>query len=370
MAGFAVLAPGSLGQGATGGCVSAERLSCVGPRLPAPITIEAGYGPGSLGYRIGRDGRVHHARTNPQATQTASGSAPGVWWAIRHGHLVVGRGKAFWQSHGEGYSLLDVRMVQVDPRAITFSDGNALYLAPVGGAERLIARGEEPLGFTSGGLYTNQWGRRLLLRSDSGAIVKTIAIRPLQWDYFVVDGSLYFIAHGVLMRARGARVVPLVTLRRLGLSARSVAIQPVGSLLELEDQHRLVVLRPNGALFASTPLRGSVYRAENEVAFVAIAPSPTAVAFILQADQSSGAEIVYVLRPGADRAIPVHRQEVKLEGCAHGASLQWHGNWLLYSNTEEDLAAIETTGAHRAIDLGSFVWSLPVSQGGFTAAWS
>ena len=70
----------------------------------------------------------------------------------------------------------------------------------------------------------------------------------------------------------------------------------------------------------------------------------------------------------ADRDHTELRVDFKV--CERGASLQWHGDWLLYSNSEGNLAVIDTTGVHRAIELSSLVHGLlgerdrfrPVSQ--------
>jgi hypothetical protein len=370
LVGFAVLAAASLGEHGTRECPG--RVSCPGIRLPAPITIQAGYGRGSVSYRIGRDGRVRRIATTLPSTfpQDASWFGDGVWFAIRQRHLVIGRDRDTWRSRGEFPSRFSVGLVRAGSHAVAFSYGNNLYLAPLGGAERPIARAEFPLGFTSGGVYTNRWGHRLLLRSDTGAILKTIVRSPLADDYLVASGSLYFITHGVLMRARGARVQRLVSLRHLRLSARSLWMQPLGRLLELEDAGRLVLLRPDGSLFARTPLRGSEYREENAVSFLDIEPSASAVAFIVAAGQTSGTETVYVLRAGAHSAVPVYRQWANLAGCEHWARLEWHENWLLYNDVDGDLAAIDTTGAHGVTDLSTLARRLHGAKAGFSAYWS
>jgi hypothetical protein len=363
----AALAPGSPGERDTGACASG--FSCTGVRVPAPITID-GYGLGPVGYQIQRDGRVRRIATIPSPPRDiAFGRAPGVWWAVRDRHLVIGRGDMRWRSRGE-YALSAVNLVQVGSDAAAFSYANQLYLAPLWGSERPIASGDSPLGFTTGGLYTNQRGHRLLLRSDTGHILKTIARAPLPDDYFAVNGSLYFIAHDRLMRARGARVQRLVSLRHLRLSARSLWMQPIGALLELEDAHRLVLLRADGSLFASTPLRGSQYRQENAVNLAAIAPGVSAVAFVFPGQgETPGPETVYVLRAGERTAIAVHREQVAF-GCDRWVGVQWHRTWLLYADADSHLTLIDTADVHRTIDLSGLARRLPGGQGSFSAHWS
>jgi hypothetical protein len=156
-------------------------------------------------------------------------------------------------------------------------------------------------------------------------------------------------------------------------------LQPLGRLVELEDDHRLVVVRPDGTVFAGTPLPVSHGQAESISSSLVVAPRASAVAFTAAYGQtgypraperSHGTETAYLLRPGADVAIPVHRENVQFAVCERGASLQWHGKWLLYSNTEGNLALIDTTGTRRAIELGSLVHSLPGAGDGVNAYWS
>lgn len=110
-----------------------------------------------------------------------------------------------------------------------------------------------------------------------------------------------------------------------------------------------------------------------------MASQGSAVAFTAAAGESNdpnaarrahGTETVFLLRPGARTAVPVHTERVDFKVCERGASLQWHGKWLLYSNSEGNLAVIDTTGVHGAIELSSLVHGLPGTRPGFSAYWS
>jgi hypothetical protein len=288
---------------------------------------------GSVSFRIARDGRVRRL-SNAQSPR--------------------------WQ----------LGVVTVGPHAVAFQHDHQLYLAPRGRAERPVARRELPLGWTTRGLYTYRYqGRELLLRSDTGRLLKVIARRPLGSDYQVAAGILYFISRGALMSAHAARVERLASLNRLGLSA-GPWLQPLGQLVELVDNHRLVVLRPGGSVFASTPLPLGHGQADNVTSSLAVAPRARAVAFTATSDRTADEETVYLLRPGARMAVPVRTERVDFRPCERGASLQWHGNWLLYSNSEGNLAVIDTTGTHRAIELSSLIASLPGTRAGFSAYWT
>ena len=376
LVGIGGLAVSSLAANATGACAS--RLSCVGVRLPAPMTITTG----GVRFRVARDGRVRRIGDSRSLYPRDAAWFPGtgVWFWIQHGHLVVGRGgRTLWRSHGEIASPSQVGVITASSRTVAFQHDHQLYLAPLKGAERPVARRELPLGWTRGGLYTYRYqARQLLLRSSTGVLLKVIARRPLGSDYDVANGSLYFIGDGTLMSAHGARIQRLASLSGLGLSADSF-LRPLGRLLELEDDHRLVVLHTDGTVFAWTPLPRSHGQSENISSSLVTAPRASAVAFAAASGQtadpdaarrSSGTETVYLLRPGAHTAMPVHRERVTFAPCERGASLEWHGRWLLYSATEGNLAVIDTAGGHRAIELDRLGRRLLGTRDGFSADWS
>jgi hypothetical protein len=292
--------------------------------------------------------------------------------------LVVGRGrKPLWRSRGE-IAANQLGVIAASSHAVAFQHDHKLYIARQGRAERAVAPRELPLGWTTGGLFTYRYqGRQLLLRSDSGTLLEVIAQRPLGSDYSVTNGTLYFITGGALMSAHGTRVVRLASLRRLGLSARPW-LQPLGRLVELQDDHRLVVVRGDGSVFATTPLPVGDDRSANISSSLVVSSDLAAVAFTAAPigtgdagnGRSRGTEIAYVLHAGAGTAIPVHRESVQFAVCDGGASLEWLGKWLLYSNSEGGLAAIDTTAPYRSVELRGLVKPLPGTRSGFIASWA
>ncbi len=268
-----------------------------------------------------------------------------------------------WRSREEITSPWSLGVITAGPRAVAFQHDHKLYLAPLDGAERPVAHAELPLGWTHGGLYTYRYrDRELLLRSDTGALVRTIARRPLGSDYVVANGSLYFIAHGELASATGARTRRLVSLAHLGMSP-GPWLQPAGKLLELLDNARLVMLRPDGSVFASTPLSTGISSAPID------APDGHTIAFATTDDRGD-TQTVNLLRAGAQNATPIDRQRTKLGDCERWTSLQWRGKWLLYSNSGGDLAVIDTTRAQHAIELGGLLRRVTGTGEGFDASWA
>ena len=140
-----------------------------------------------------------------------------------------------------------------------------------------------------------------------------------------------------------------------------------------------MLLRPDGSTFAWTPLPRDDGQTESISSSLVVAPHASAVAFTAAAGETNhpdaahrthGTETVSLLRAGADSAVPVHTERVAFKVCEREASLQWHGKWLLYNNSEGNLAAIDTTGAHSAIELGSLLRGLSGTSDGISATWS
>jgi hypothetical protein len=339
--------------------------------MPAPITITAGRG----SYRIGRDGRVRRTAAQRSPYPKAAAWFPGTdtWYMLRQHHLVVGRGyKALWRSRLQVPSRWRLGVVAAGAHAVAFQFEHKLYVAALEGTERPVAHRELPLGWTAAGLYTYSYkARALLLRSDSGRLVKVIAGHAT--NYSVADGSLYFFKSGVLWSAHGARIERLASLKRLGLSTNSW-LQPLGRFLEVQDNDRLVVLRDDGSLLASTRLPPGREADVNLVGSPAVSPGAGVVAFATVTDQSPsatvGTETVYVLRSGEQEATPVHSEHGSFSGCARWVDLQWHGTRLLYSSNQGNLVVIDTSGAPRAVELTTFLRRLTNAQDEFSVYWS
>jgi hypothetical protein len=375
LAGVLALVLGLTREAAAGACPA--RGACP-LRLPAPITITAG----RIGYLIARDGRVRGIAAAPSPYPRGASWLPGTgtWFEIRHGHLAVGRGRrTLWRSQ-KRFAANALGVIAAGRRAVAFQHDHMLYLAPYGGVERPVAPRELPLGWSADRLYTYSYPRhRLLLRTGTGAILKAIGPpRPRDYELDPPTGNLYFIAHGVLTGAHGARTWRLGSLRDFGMSANTWMV-PLGGLVELQGERRLVLVRPDGSLFASTALPRDQGQPDGPSSQLQIAPSADAVAFSVAFGRSEdpstsrrarGTEIVYLLRAGANAATPVHIEHVTFAVCERAASLQWHGSWLLYSNTEGNLAAINTAGARRTLELSSLVRGLSGTEHGILASWN
>lgn len=346
------------------------------------MTIRTGCG----AFEIGRSGRVRKISSNRSPVPPGADWWPytGVWDKLAGGHLVVGRWqKRLWRSAGSFPRPYEAGAITVGPKAIAFSYSNRvprLYLAPLGGRERLVATGEYPIGWTRGGLYTGtSRGGGLRLRSAGGVLRATLARQVYDYAYDHASGRLYFLARGNLVRADGAEQRPIASLARLGLAAgRALQLQPLGRLVALTDRRRLVVLRPDGSLFAAARLPRGRTRVDGISSQIAAAANAQGVAFTATrgntAYGSQGSETVYLLRPGAQSARAVHTERVRFAVCERGAGLQWHGRWLLYAASEGNTSIVDASHPQHAIDLARTVRRLPGTSGDqgrldFSAYW-
>lgn len=347
--------------------------------LPAPLTIHTSCGR----FRIARDGTVSRLPSAPPPPRLLhSVWASGVWAGSAQGHLVVGRSDhVLWRSRGRFRHEYEVDVLTVGPRSLAFLYGmrkTELYVARLDGAERRVAQRELPLGWTRAGLYTRR-GETLLLRSAAGDLRATIARDVTHAAYDPLHHTVWFVVRERLFRAEGTRVRLLAKVAQLDLTAgRALQLQPLGRLLALQDPRRLVVLRSNGTVFATTHVPRSPRNLVTGQPTAA--PNGTAVAFAVQHPDhriesqvhERGVETVYLLRPGARTAVAVHSQHTWFNVCGHSASLVWHGRWLLYTASEGSTAVIDTQNG-RTLGLGFLVRRLPGfsrdDSGSFSVHW-
>jgi hypothetical protein len=174
------------------------------------------------------------------------------------------------------------------------------------------------------------------------------------------------------LRAHGHRIQRVADLARFGIAApdRTLWLELLGRLVGLQDARRLVVLRPDGSPIASTPLPMRRRRSDFLSGQPTASPGSGDVAFAMMHPDhrietqvfERGVETVYLLRPGARAAVPIHTQPLRFNVCGQGADLSWHGRWLLYSTGEGNTAVVDTLSGG-SIELTSLVRHLPGFRG-------
>ena len=137
------------------------------------------------------------------------------------------------------------------------SEDLALYVAPLDGRERLVARGERIVAWTPHGLLTNAVARgRLVLRlrgADGHLAARPLRLRTRVWTWDERAGEIVALLGGsVVARSDGVHVRRLRSLASLGFRPNAVALYPLpGGRLQVSDERRVVVLGPDGAVLAA-----------------------------------------------------------------------------------------------------------------------
>jgi hypothetical protein len=368
---LAALAGASPGKSADGKCSGALPSAPAG--FPAALVVTTNCGRFTL--EPGKSVVYAGPWTSP-VPPVARGYWPDdlTWYGrLGDGHLVLGRGmQELWRSHGTyaGPRQGDVDVVALGRAELAFSFSlyrgrrSRLYIARYGEPERLVAHGEMPLAFTpSDELVTwRERGGALTLRDENGRVQRRLAARAVDPKVDRASGVVVFRSKGRLFAFGGARVRKLASLRKLNLVHLPI-VEPLGGLVAVYDRRRLVVLDYDGRIVASTALPAHPKRADGISSPVVANAAGTAVAFTATngntAYGSSGRETVYLLTAGERRARPVFAERVMFEICERGASLSWDGGWLLYANSEQQAAVIDSSGNAPTTELGNVIAQLP-----------
>jgi hypothetical protein len=114
-------------------------------------------------------------------------------------------------------------------------------------------------------------------------------------------------------------------------------------LLVFHDDHEVAVTRRNGRLVA----RASWSDSQDWVLDSGLTASGDRSTYSFRltmatARSREGTAVLHVLRAGEKEAQVIHRHRLGESGCAVGASLTWHGRFLLYSSTDGHVAAFDS----------------------------
>ncbi len=348
-------------------------------RLPAAIVVTTDCGR----YRFDRRGRVSFRRGFALPVPPGANYYIDLtWYRIRGGRLTIGhRLHTLWRSQARfRQRYVDIGAVASSRRAVAFSifhgRRQSLLVARPGQAEHVVATGETPLGFSGSGALVSQRRSTLLLRDGIDWRARRLISGASDVVFDHAAHAVYFLARGRLERFDGARISQLATLASLRVGRRP-QIEPLGRLVGVRSARRLVVLRNDGSVFASTPLPRPLARADLVSSALAADDRSSAVAFTATRGNTAygprGSELLYLLRPGATAARVLFRERLTFAGCERGASLSWRGRWLLYSSTEGRVTLIDASRPARSIDLSAAVARLPGMGGDvgrFDAAWT
>jgi hypothetical protein len=361
---------------AAGSCAS--RAPVTAARLPVPVVVTTDCGR----YRFDRGGRVSFRRgfalpVPPRANYYMDLT----WYRVDGGHLTIGHGmRTLWHSRGRFARYADMGVVASSRAAIAYSifhgRRQSLFVALLCQPERLVAIGETPLGFTSEGGLVTERRATLLLRGGPGWQARRVVSGASDVVFDHAMRSVFFVAQDQLERFDGVRVRRLATLGSLHVGPRP-QIEPLGRLVGLHSARRLVVLRLDGSVFASTPLPRPLMRVDRVSSALVADAEAGAVAFTATrgntAGGSVGDELVYLLRSRATAARVIYRERLRFAVCERAADVSWHGRWLLYSSSEGRVALLDTVRPEQSIDLSATVARLSGmggDEGRFDARWA
>lgn len=376
LAALVLLAAGNAQAGASSG-VCAQALPPAPVGLPAPVAVTTRCGR----FRLEPSGNVvfERARTSP-VPRVAQGYSPQdlTWYGFARGHLLIGRGlRQLWRSHDRypGTYPGNVDAVVLGPGELAFSyyvsfrKPPRLYFARYRGRERVVARGETPLTFLASRklIAWRERGRALVLRASSGRLERLIATNVAALQVDRRSGLLLFRTGDDLLLFDGDAVRELASLRSLGLNRRTTLVELLGRHVAAHDGNRLVVLDYEGHVVSSTALPGRIESADRVSSPIVANAAGTAVAYTATlgntAYGSQGRETVYVLSAGEQRARPVFSEDLEFKLCERMASLAWRGSWLLYSNSEQRAAVVDSSAEAAPVELSGVIARLPGAQG-------
>lgn len=374
-----VLAGAGTGTSALPRC--AKDLPRLGSGLPLPVLITTD----CARFRLGPDGKTsYEGRWASPVPPVARGYwMDFTWFGFERHHVVIGRAmQRLWRSHEtyRGTHAGDVGTIALGRRALAFSYFGGrrpgLYVASYDGAEHAVARGEWPVAFIDGKLVTQTERGAVVVRGLHGSRLGVLARHASDVQVDRQSRIVLFRAKGGLFTYDGHRVRHLARLRNLGLTGKFLTIEPLGRVVSLHDQRRLVVIDHDGRVVASTPLPRRAKRADGVSSAVVANEDATAVAFTATSGNtaygSRGRETVYVLRLGRRRARPMLSERLVFKVCERMADLAWHGRNLLYSNTELRAAVLDVSGRRAPIELHRLIARLPGLRrdGRFDVAWA
>jgi hypothetical protein len=276
-----------------------------------------------------------------------------VW--VRHtgGRLTLVRnGHVWWRSswsRGSDAVFVRGRTIVYVAYPSGYEPSEQVWLARVGGGERMIARREDPLGWTRSGVLLLQRGNALILRNARGRYVRTL--HGVRHSFFDRDAQLLYalMRDGRLVRSDGrfAQTIAHVRDRRYVLS-------------DVLDSGLIVFQRPGSMLFLDAAGRryasATLDKRANVGGTIAKLPHGTLAFPVIDVRKKHAVDSVLLLRPGARHATAVYTQKLPLS-CGHWTTLTYRAGRLLYAS-QGRIALIDPHRRHSTVALTRFVRAL------------
>jgi hypothetical protein len=330
-----------------------------GPVVPAAMILRTSCG----GYRLAPSGGVTRLPRDWIARHSGgTGRRYGADIAVRRtraGRFILLRhGRVLWRSHGLYYRTGDT--IAFGPHLFAFNSYyRGVFLTDLRGPERLVLRGRglNPYDFTRRGeLLVTALGRVVVVARD-GTVLRRYRFR--RRNGFTFDPrteTVYFVSPvGTLEAAEGTQLRPVRRLR--GIDGWITFARP--GLLVFTGRRSVAITRLDGSLVARARWPRSAL--DTLDSGVSVSPDGRRFAFRLsnaRPGAKRGAAAVYVLHSGRSRAHVIYRHRLGASGCAVGASMEWHGSFLLYESADGQRAILDAKSGKRT-DLARFARALP-----------
>ncbi len=326
-----------------------------GPEVPAPISLRTVCGV----FELRRDGSVVYGRSPRWAPAWAPGASshpdPQTWVAHPHRRLAVYRdGRLLWHSHFTG-GTDDVAVGEGHVAFTMFRrwTGMTVWVAPIGGRERMVARKENVVGWIPAGLVT-QRGSDLRLRAPDGRFLRSLA--TARTAFLEGDRAIVLRTDGVILRTDGWRSRTLADLRPFGMAKDPWLARLDGGLMQVTAGNRVLFLDRDGRRFASAAFaRAGKRDAGGAIAGnVVLLPDRSAVLFVVTRRKSwkdPGVDTVYRLDRGHRVPRPLFVTRVRQLTCGDWAGLAYRRGRVLFGSNEAGIAILDPTGRARPIDL-------------------
>jgi Putative transposase of IS4/5 family (DUF4096) len=196
------------------GCESlAHRLPHLEARLPVAIAVATPCGH----FLVERSGAVVRSRPAPRPVPAGAGWYPDLtWYRFVRGHLLIGvRHRLLWRSTHPLATRYNLGAIERAADEVAFSlfygSASKLFVARFGGVERLVGRGETPIGWTRTGdliavryqqLPSGHRPESLVLLAPSGQLLHRIAVDVWDWAWAKNRSVLLSSLEGMPMRAK------------------------------------------------------------------------------------------------------------------------------------------------------------------------
>jgi hypothetical protein len=326
------------------------------PPVPAAIVVRTSW----CGYvRLQENGHVvrWHAPRWPGIARAGEG----VWVRHTDGRLTLVRhGRVFWRStwtRGSDAVFIRGRRIVYAAYPRRYENSEEVWLARIGGGEQRIARLEQPLGWTSAGLFLLWKDGNIVVRNANGRRVRTLHVKQSLFRPFG-HTLLALLEDGRLVRTDGRTTTTLAHIRNRRYTLSDVL---PGGLIVLVRTGGVRILDRDGRRYAFTRLpaetnvEGTIVRLPNgSIVF------PTSVR-----KRNRNVTTVMLLQRG-HRAVRLYTRSVPLS-CANWTAIEYRSGRLLYSSVGR-IALLDPAGRRAPVDLTAFANA--IGGGEASASWA